>query len=76
VLKHAMQPVALGLIAGIGGAMLLGRYLTSLLFGVSPWDPVTLVAVTGVSLLAALLASWLPARRAARTSPLETLRHP
>lgn len=76
VLKHGMQPVVLGVVAGVGGALLLGRYLTSLLFGVSPWDPVTLAGVAGVSLIAALLASWLPARRAARASPLQTLRHP
>jgi predicted permease len=76
VLKHGMQPVVLGVIAGVGGALLLGRYLTSLLFAVSPWDPVTLTGVAGIALVAALLASWLAARRAARASPLETLRHP
>jgi ABC-type lipoprotein release transport system permease subunit len=61
---------------GVGIALLLGRYLTSLLFAVSPWDPLTLAGVAAVSLVAALLASWLPARRAARASPLATLRHP
>ena len=76
VLKQGMRPVAFGVIAGVAGALLLGRYFTGLLFGVSPWDPITLATVAGVSLVAALLASWLPARRAARTSPLETLRHP
>jgi putative ABC transport system permease protein len=76
VLKHGMQPVVLGVIAGVGGALLFGRYLTGLLFAVSPWDPVTLASVAGVTLVAALLASWLPARRASRVSPLDTLRHP
>jgi putative ABC transport system permease protein len=76
VLKHGMQPVVLGVLAGVGMALLLGRYLKSLLFGVSPWDPTTLAGVAGVSLVAALLASWVPARRAARASPLQTLRHP
>ena len=75
VLKHGMQPVVLGVIAGVGAALLLGRYLTGLLFGVAPSDPVTLAGVAGVTLVAALLASWLPARRAARASPLEALRH-
>ncbi len=76
VLKQGMQPVVLGVLAGVGIALLVGRYLTGLLFEVSPADPVTLVIVAGASLVAALLASWIPARRAARQSPLETLRHP
>ncbi len=75
VLKHGMQPVVLGVLAGLGIALLLGQFLTSLLFGVSPSDPVTLAAVCGVTLVAALLASWLPARRAARASPVEALRY-
>lgn len=75
VLKHGMRPVVLGVVAGLGVALLLGRYLTALLFGVSPWDPVTLAGVASVTLVAALLASWLPARRAARASPLDALRH-
>ena len=75
VLRDGMQPVLLGVVAGVGSALLLGRYLTGLLFGVAPWDPVTLAGVAGVTLGAALLASWLPARRAARASPLEALRH-
>ena len=76
VLKHAMRPVVLGVVAGVGIALLLGRYLTSLLFAVSPTDPAILAGVAGISLVAALLASWIPARRASRASPLETLRHP
>ena len=75
VLKHSMQPVLLGVLAGIGLALLLGRYLTSLLFAVSPADPTTLICVSAVTLAAALFASWLPARRAARTSPVEALRY-
>jgi predicted permease len=76
VLQQSMQPVVLGVLAGVGLALLVGRYLTGLLFEVSPADPVTLLSVAGASLVAALLASWIPARRAARQSPLETLRHP
>jgi ABC-type antimicrobial peptide transport system permease subunit len=75
VLKHGMRPVVSGVVAGVGAALLLGRYLTGLLFGVAPWDPVTLAGVAGVTLVAALFASWLPARRAARASPLQALRH-
>jgi putative ABC transport system permease protein len=75
VLTHAMWPVVIGVAFGLGAALLLGRYLTSLLFAISPADPTTLVWVSGVMLAAALLAAWLPARRAARTSPVEALRH-
>ena len=75
VLKHGMQPVLLGVLVGVGLALLLGRYLTSLLFAVSPADPATLACVCAVTLVAALFASWLPARRAARASPVEALRY-
>jgi predicted permease len=75
VLKHGMQPVVIGVLAGVSVAIVLGRYLTSLLFDVSPADPATLAGVCAVTLVAALLASWLPARRAARASPVEALRH-
>jgi predicted permease len=76
VLKQGMQPVVFGVMAGVGIALLVGRYLRGLLFEVSPADPVTLLSVVGASLVAALLASWLPAWRAAHTSPLQSLRHP
>jgi predicted permease len=75
VLQQGLRPVVVGVVAGVGGALLLGRYLTTLLFAVSPADPATVATVAGIALAAALLASWLPARRAARASPLEALRH-
>lgn len=64
----------MGVAIGSGAAVGLTRLLRSLLFGVSPWDPVTYAAVAAVLLLAAMLASYLPARRASAVDPLEALR--
>jgi putative ABC transport system permease protein len=69
-LKHAGAGVVIGLVAAVVGS----RVLAALLYEVSPTDPATLVAVGAVLLGAALLASWLPARRATRVSPAEVLR--
>jgi putative ABC transport system permease protein len=62
--------VAIGLIASFA----LTRLLSSMLFGVTPWDPVTFAGVIAVVAAAALFASWLPARRAARIDPMQALR--
>ncbi len=63
--------------AGIGMAAALGltRYLRSFLFGVKPSDPLTVLAVAGLLIGVALLASYLPARRAAKVEPMEALRY-
>ncbi|HTE47160.1 MAG TPA: FtsX-like permease family protein, partial [Gemmatimonadaceae bacterium] len=66
--------VAIGAVAGIGGALLCTRVLRTLLFDVTPSDPITYVAIVVLLGAAALLASWLPARRAARVDPLTALR--
>ena len=55
-------------------AIALGRWMSSLLFGVGPFDVVAYVAALGVSILTAMLASYVPARRAASIDPVETLR--
>ncbi len=63
-----------GLAIGLGGALGLTRLMESLLFGISPLDPVTFTAMTIVLAGAAGLASYLPARRALAVDPVETLR--
>jgi ABC-type lipoprotein release transport system permease subunit len=54
--------------------MALGRLMSSVLFGIGPMDPVAYVAALVVTVAAAALASYLPARRAAMIDPIETLR--
>ncbi|HET8695842.1 MAG TPA: hypothetical protein VFO94_00055, partial [Gammaproteobacteria bacterium] len=64
----------IGIAAGLAGAAVATRLMTSLLFGVSPLDPMTYAAGFGVTLAAAALASYLPARRAAAVDPAVTLK--
>jgi len=63
-----------GIVAGLLTALAGGRFIQSLLFGVSPRDPGVFAATTILLLCVALLACWIPARRGARLSPLEALR--
>jgi ABC-type antimicrobial peptide transport system permease subunit len=74
VLRRAMVPVAIGLAAGIAGSLGAARLLQGLLFGVTPSDVLPLAAATAFLLTIALLASIIPARRAARINPLDALR--
>jgi ABC-type antimicrobial peptide transport system permease subunit len=69
VFGHAARVVGVGVAAGLAGALLLGRWLSALAFEIRPSDPRILVASALVLLIAASVAAWLPARRAARTEP-------
>ena len=73
VVWQAMRPVLLGLVVGVAGAAAAGRAIAGLLFGVSATDPATFAGVVLVLAAAALLASWLPAKRAARVEPTRAL---
>jgi putative ABC transport system permease protein len=70
---QAMRPVLVGLGVGLAGALAATRTLRSLLFGVTASDPATFAGVLVLLAVAALLASWLPARRAARVEPTRAL---
>ncbi|HUR58070.1 MAG TPA: ABC transporter permease [Opitutaceae bacterium] len=74
ILKQGLWKSGLGIVLGLIGAFLLSRYMTSLLFGVQPTDPIVYAAVSAVLIAVALLASYLPARRAAKIDPLAALR--
>jgi putative ABC transport system permease protein len=69
ILRLASIPLGAGLLVGAVGALLLGRWLTSLAFGISPSDPRILAAAAVLLTMTGLLAAWLPARRAARIEP-------
>ena len=74
VLRHGLVLTAVGILIGIAGSLALTRWLSSLLFGVEPNDPLVFGAVAiGLALVAAL-AGWLPARRATSVDPLLALR--
>jgi hypothetical protein len=75
VLGQAMIQFGLGLALGLGLAFFLGRLLTVILFRVTPTDPITFFTIIRVMTGVALLATLLPATRAARVHPIESLRH-
>ena len=75
VLRSGMAPVIAGLAAGIGLALAVSAVMESVLFGVSPRDPLTLTLVSLLLFGAALGAIWIPARRAAALDPLTSLRY-
>ncbi len=74
VLGRALAPVAAGAVIGLLAASWTSRFLDGFLFEVSPGDPAVYLAATSLLLGAALVAAWLPARRAARVDPTVTLR--
>ena len=74
VLGQAMTLVAVGLGLGLAGALAAGRTIASLLYDVTPHDAATLGAVSTLLLAVALVAVWVPARRATAIEPLRALR--
>jgi putative ABC transport system permease protein len=74
VVAKGLILAALGSVVGLGGAWATGRFLASRLYNLAPNDPATLFTAVAVLLVVAGVSSWLPARRAGRTDPLETLK--
>ncbi len=75
VIGDGMKPVVVGLLLGLIAALALTQVMRSLLFEVSATDPLTFVGNACLLIIVALLACWLPARRASRVDPLVALRH-
>ena len=74
ILSQAGRLIAVGVVLGLAAAVVAAGFMSSLLFGVERWDVQTLGSVAGLLAIAGLLASFLPARRAAEVNPLEALR--
>jgi len=75
VVFQGMRLTLAGVVIGIAAAFGLTRFIASFLFGVDAWDPFVFVSVPLVLSLVALLAVWLPARRASRVNPIDALRY-
>jgi putative ABC transport system permease protein len=75
VFGEGFRLIAGGVISGIAVALVLSRVLKSFLYGVGPTDPATLIGAGLLFASVALLACWVPTRRAAKVDPLEALRY-
>jgi predicted permease len=75
ILQQAMRPVVIGALVGIAGCAAVSQILKSMLFGISPRDPLAFVVVPLVLLSVALAASYIPARRATKVDPMVALRY-
>jgi predicted permease len=75
IIGQGMKLALIGLLIGVASSFALMQMMKSLLFGVSPADPLTFAAIALLLLAVSLLACWIPARRAARVDPLIALRH-
>lgn len=75
VFRTSLRPVALGVAIGLGGGLVFAKLLAIALIGIKPLDPIAFAATSALMTLVAVLATFVPARRAARVDPMVTLRH-
>jgi putative ABC transport system permease protein len=74
IVMESLALALVGCVVGVAGVAAVSRLARSVLFGIAPQDPLTLAATAAILLLAVLVASWLPARRAARINPVAAMR--
>jgi ABC-type antimicrobial peptide transport system permease subunit len=75
ILRETLTLVLLGLVIGVPTALLAAKFISSQLFGLKPADPVALIGAAVLLTIVALLAGYVPARRASRVNPLNALRY-
>jgi predicted permease len=75
ILRESTVLAIVGIVAGAGAALALTRLVKSMLYGIEPYDPLSMAGGIAILLAVALAASWIPARRAAGVQPMEALRH-
>jgi len=75
VLRESLTMVTVGIVIGIGTALAAGRLVSTMLFGLTPRDTLTMVAATAVMVTVSTLAGYLPARRASRVDPVVALHY-
>jgi putative ABC transport system permease protein len=75
VLSQALRTIAIGVAVGVGASLAVTRALASMLFGLSSADPVTFISVSLLLVVVALIACWVPARRASKVDPMVALRY-
>jgi len=75
ILKRGAILILIGTAAGLAGAIALTRLIKTLLFGVSATDPATFASIALLLVVVALIASYIPARRATKVDPMVALRH-
>jgi len=74
IVRHVVSAVGIGMSLGLAGGLIAARSMRGLLFGIAPWDPLSQAATIALFCVVAVVAAWIPARRAMRVNPATALR--
>ena len=75
VMRETLLLVGIGIVIGLGVALAVSRFISSLLYGLTPTDPLTMLLASLILISVAIIAGFMPARRASKVDPLVALRH-